>query len=173
MRRALAAGLLLAAVLLLLAVASDLLSISVLWPVALGAALLLAPGHRIAGRLGMFVGGTAAAWLGYALLAGFLPDVRLARGLAVAVPVLLITALAVLPAARTELWAGIVGVAAFGGIYDAAFRASPTAFLSDSVTAWTTLLLTVSLGAAVGLAARLAAAPPTVEPATAPVTEVA
>jgi hypothetical protein len=44
------------------------------------------------------------------------------------------------------MWAGFVGVATMLGSYETTFAATPTSFVSDSMTAVTTSLLAASLG---------------------------
>jgi hypothetical protein len=155
MRRALTGGLMLAVVVVLVALLGSALHLSVLWPIVLGAAVLLVPGDHTAGRLVMLIAGAVAAWMGYALRAAVLPDLPISLGLAVAVPVLLVAVLAAATAGRLPLWAGLAGLAGFSGVYDAAFRANPTGFVADSLTAMTALLLAVALGAAAGVGARM------------------
>jgi hypothetical protein len=153
MRRTLLAGLLLAVLVVLLAAAGDLLSLAVTWPVLLGAAVALVPGTGIAGRIGALLVGALAGWIAYALRAAVLPDLGVSVGISLAIAVLVVTAAAVASVERLPLWAGLTGVAAFAGLYDAAYRASPTDFLAQSTVALTTLLLAVALGAAGGMLA--------------------
>jgi hypothetical protein len=87
-----------------------------------------------------------AAWLGYALRAGVLPDIPMGRAIAAVVVVALVTAVAVATANRLPMWAGFVGVATLLGSYETTFAATPTSFVSDSMTAVTTSLLAASLG---------------------------
>jgi hypothetical protein len=113
---------------------------------AAGAVLGLVPDRSPAARLGGFVGGFAAAWLGYALRAGVLPDIPMGRAIAAVVVVSIVTATATATANRLPMWAGFVGVATLLGSYETTFAATPTSFVSDSMTAVTTSLLAVSLG---------------------------
>jgi hypothetical protein len=113
---------------------------------AAGAVLGLVPDRSPAARLGGFVGGFAAAWLGYALRAGVLPDIPMGRAIAVVIVVSIVTAIATATANRLPLWAGFVGIATLLGSYETTFAATPTSFVSDSMTAVTTSLLAVSLG---------------------------
>jgi hypothetical protein len=113
---------------------------------AAGAVLGLVPDRSPAARLVGFLAGFAAAWLGYALRAGVLPDIPMGRAIAAVVVVALVTAVAVASANRFPMWAGFVGVATMLGSYETTFAATPTSFVSDSMTAVTTSLLAASLG---------------------------
>jgi hypothetical protein len=113
---------------------------------AAGAVLGLVPDRSPVARLGGFLTGFAAAWLGYALRAGVLPDIPLGRAIAAVVVVAIVTIVATVSANRLPMWAGFVGVAALLGSYETTFAATPTSFVSDSMTAVTTSLLAASVG---------------------------
>jgi hypothetical protein len=113
---------------------------------AAGAVLGLVPGSLPVARLGGFLTGFGAAWIGYALRAGFLPDIPMGRAIAAVVVVALITAVAVVSADRLPMWAGFLGAATLLGSYETTFAATPTQFVSDSMTAVTTSLLAAALG---------------------------
>jgi hypothetical protein len=113
---------------------------------ALGAVLGLVPDRTVVGRTGGFLAGFAAAWVGYALRAGVFPDVPLGRALASVIVVSAITAVAVASAGRLPLWSGLVGAGALLGAYETTFVTTPTGFLSDSMTAATTVLVSAALG---------------------------
>lgn len=113
---------------------------------AAGAVLGLVPDRLPAARLGGFLTGFAAAWIGYALRAGVLPDIPMGRAIAAVVVVAVITAVAVATANRLPLWAGFLGAATLLGSYETTFAATPTDFVSDSMTAVTTSLLAAALG---------------------------
>jgi hypothetical protein len=113
---------------------------------AAGAVLGLVPDRLPAARLGGFLTGFLATWLGYALRAGMLPDNPMGRAIAAVVVVALITAVAVATANRLPLWAGFLGAAMLLGSYETTFAATPTEFVSDSMTAVTTSLLAAALG---------------------------
>jgi hypothetical protein len=113
---------------------------------AAGAVLGLVPDRLPAARLGGFLTGFGAAWIGYALRAGFLPDIPMGRAIAAVVVVALITAVAVASANRLPMWAGFLGAATLLGSYETTFAATPTDFVSDSMTAVTTSLLAAALG---------------------------
>jgi len=113
---------------------------------AVGAVLGLVP-HRPAGwRAAAFAVGFADAWLGYALRAGALPDIPMGRALATFIVLIVLTAVVTISGARLPLWAGLLGIAAFAGGYEAQFTASPTTFLTDSLTAATTIAFAVAVG---------------------------
>jgi hypothetical protein len=90
--------------------------------------------------------GFAAAWLGYLLRAGVLPDVPMGRAIAAVAVVGVITAVSAATAARLPLWSGLVGAGALLGAYETTFLTTPTGFLSDSLTAATTVLVAAGLG---------------------------
>ena len=113
---------------------------------AAGAVLGLVPDRLPAARLGGFLTGFAAAWLGYALRAGVLPDIPMGRAIAAVIVVGIITVVAVVTADRLPMWAGFLGSAVLLGSYETTFAATPTSFVSDSMTAVTTSLLAVALG---------------------------
>jgi hypothetical protein len=134
---------------------------------ALGAVVGLVPDRTVAGRTGAFLTGFASAWVGYALRAGVFPDVPLGRALAAVIVVSVITAVAAASAGRLPLWSGLVGAGALLGAYETTFVTTPTGFLTDSMTAATTVLVAAGLGLLVastveGLMAPATAATPTV-----------
>ncbi|MDT7539447.1 MAG: hypothetical protein QOI82_3032 [Actinomycetota bacterium] len=133
---------------------------------AAGAVLGLVPDRMPAARLGGFLTGFAAAWLGYALRAGVLPDIPMGRAIAAVVVVGIITAVAVATGNRLPMWSGFLGSAALLGSYETTFASTPTSFVSDSMTAVTTSLLAVALGflIAVLLAEGRDAEPPAEQP---------
>lgn len=129
---------------------------------AAGAVLGLVPDRLPAARLGGFLTGFLAAWVGYALRAGMLPDIPMGRAIAAVVVVVVITAVAVVTANRLPLWSGFLGAATLLGSYETTFAATPTSFVSDSMTAVTTSLLAAALGFLITvLAEPVAAATPT------------
>lgn len=112
---------------------------------AAGAVVALVPDRSPGERAGAFLLGLLAAWGGFALRAGVLPDVPLGRALSVVAVVALVTAVATATAGRLPLWAGFVGVATFAGAYTAAYVADPPAFATESVTALTSVLLAAAV----------------------------
>ena len=123
--------------------------------VSVGAVVGLVHEGSVAARTAGFVGGFLSAWIGYALRAGFLPDIPMGRAIAAVVVVGLVTALAVASAGKVPLWSGLLGAGALLGAYETTFRTAPTTFLTDSVTAATTVLLAAALGLLVATAAAL------------------
>jgi hypothetical protein len=113
---------------------------------SLGAVVGLVPDRSVAGRTGAFVLGALAAWLGFALRAGALPDIPMGRAIASVVVVAAITAVAVITAGRLPMWSGLVGAGAMLGAYETTFTTTPTWFVSDSMTAATTVLVSAALG---------------------------
>ena len=113
---------------------------------AAGAVLGLVPDRMAAARLGGFLTGFVSVWIGYALRAGVLPDIPMGHAIAAVVVVVLITAVAVATGNRLPMWAGFLGAATLLGSYETTFAATPTSFVSDSMTAVTTSLLAAALG---------------------------
>lgn len=112
---------------------------------AVGAVLGLVPDRPPAWRAGSFAVGFIAAWLGFALRAGLLPDIPLGRAIATLIVLGLVTVATTVSFGRFPLWAGLLGVAAFSGGYETTFSADPTSFLSDSMTDATTIAIAVAL----------------------------
>src|SRR5689334_21316153 len=73
---------------------------------AAGAVLGLVPDRMAAARLGGFLTGFLATWIGYALRAGVLPDIPMGRAIAAVAVVALITVVSVATANRLPMWAG-------------------------------------------------------------------
>jgi hypothetical protein len=155
MRRTLVTGGLLALFAALLAQFGGSLGLdevrSALLGAAIGAALGLVPGNDSSyGRVVGFVVGFALAWIGYALRAGLLPDSGSGRALAAFLVIAVLTGICAATMGWMPLWTGLLGVAAIAGAYEFAFGIDPTAFLSQSVTAATTVLLAAAVGYLVG-----------------------
>lgn len=144
--RILIRGAVLALVAVVLALAGDALGISTLWPVLLAAAVGLAAVPLSIPRGGAFVAGAVVGWVAMAVQAALLPDTAAARAIVIAVGVLLITGIAAATADLVPLWAGLAGYAAFAGLYEPVFAASPTTFVADSLSALVTVLLASALG---------------------------
>jgi hypothetical protein len=147
--RTLICGVVLALLAAVVAVTGSALGITTLWPLLLGAAVGFAAVPVSLGRVSAFVLGAVVSWVAMALRAGFLPDLPASRAIVVAGAVLLLAVVAAVTANRAPLWAGLVGYAAFAGLYEPLYAATPTAFLTESPTA----LLTVLLAGAIGVAA--------------------
>lgn len=155
MHRAILGGFLLALLMIALAAASNLLALNLIWPALLAGALVLAPGRAHAGRVSAFLVGGAAGWVGYLLRVTLLPDLTVTPGLALAAAVLVVTAVAAVTSDRLPLWSAAVGVAAFSGVYEATFRATPTLFASQSLVALTTFVAAGAVGTLAGLGVRV------------------
>jgi hypothetical protein len=97
-------------------------------------------------RLGGFVGGFIAAWIGYAVRAALLPDSAGGRAVAVGLVVLLCVGLTAATMNRLPLWTTLLGTAALTGAYEFSYAAAPPEMASTSVSAATTLLLNVAVG---------------------------
>ena len=113
---------------------------------AIGAVLALVPDRSPAARLGGFLGGFLAAWIGYLVRAALLPDTAGGRAAAMVLVVVLCVAIAALSFDRVPLWATLLGAAAMAGGYETAFAAAPSEVVDTSMTAVTTILLTVGVG---------------------------
>src|SRR5690242_10937309 len=113
---------------------------------AVGAVLGLVPDRTPAARAGAFTVGFAAAWAGFALRAGLLPDIPLGRAIATAAVLAAVTAAVAISVGRLPLWAALLGVAAFSGGYETTFSTNPAGFVADSMTDATTIALAVGLG---------------------------
>jgi hypothetical protein len=115
----------------------------------LGAVVGLVPHRSGLERLGGFAVGFLAAWIGYALRAGVLPDIPVGKGLAAVVVVSLVTAVAVASRDRLPLWSGLLGAGALVGAYETTYLASPPDFIAESTAVATALLLAAAFGYAV------------------------
>jgi hypothetical protein len=113
---------------------------------AVGAVLGLVPDRAPAWRAGSFAVGFVAAWAGFAIRAGLMPDIPLGRAIATTIVLLVVTAATTASLGRLPLWAGLIGVAAFSGGYETTFSTNPTAFVQDSMTDATTIAFAVALG---------------------------
>jgi len=114
--------------------------------VAMGAIVALVPDRSAAGRLVGFATGFAAAFIGYLVRAGVLPDSLGGRIITVA----LILGICVLVAGAAHrfvpLWATLLGAAAVVGAYEYSYTAAPPEVLSTSITTVTSLLMTSAIG---------------------------
>jgi hypothetical protein len=124
---------------------ADFLRVALLG-IALGAVLGLVPHRSAVERVGGFAAGFVAAWLGYLLRAGVLPDIPMGRAIAAVIVISLITAVATATADRIPLWAGLLGAGALVGAYEAAYVATPSEVGSESAAAATAVLLAVAFG---------------------------
>ena len=139
-----------------------------------GAVVGLIPDRAVGARMTGFVAGFAAAWVGYALRAGFLPDIPMGRAIAASAVIGLVTAVATATSGRVPLWSGLIGAGALVGAYESTFAATPTAFVADSMTAATSVLLACALGLLLTstLSGLSSSAPPAVEGKDVPLDEL-
>ena len=87
-----------------------------------------------------------AALVGFVLRAAVLPDSAGGRAVAVAIVVLLCTAVAVLTFQRIALWAPLLGAAVFAGAYERVYAAAPPELPETSVSTLTAVLVSVAVG---------------------------
>jgi hypothetical protein len=113
---------------------------------AVGAVLGLVPDRAPGWRAGSFAVGFVAAWGGYAIRAGLMPDIPLGRAIATVIVLVAVTLVTTVSFGRLPLWAGLLGVAAFSGGYETTYSANPSGFVQDSLTDATTIALAVALG---------------------------
>jgi hypothetical protein len=150
MRATLLAGVTLAVaavLVVLLSAALDLELESVaLLGAALGAVVALVPDRTPLARLGGFAAGFVAAWIGYAVRAGFLPDTAGGRAAAVGLVILLCVGVTAATVDRLPLWSTLLGTAGLAGAYELTYAAAPPELLSTSLSTGTTLLLNVAVG---------------------------
>jgi hypothetical protein len=113
---------------------------------ALGAVVALVPDRTPWVRLGGFIGGFVAAWIGYAVRALLLPDSAGGRAVAVGLVVVLCVGLTAASMDRLPLWTTLLGTAGLTGAYEFTYAAAPPEMASTSVSTATTLLLNVAVG---------------------------
>ncbi len=149
MLRILLAGLALAVLAGVLVAYGDALGLDLqlyaLFGLATGAAVGLASGHPIAKALGFFVG-FVVAFAAYGLRAAVLPDTSTGRAISAVLVVLVLTAIAAPLRSRSFFVAEFLGVAALAGAYETTFNTLPSAFLTTSFVAATTVLFAAALG---------------------------
>ena len=114
--------------------------------VAVGAIVALVPDRAPLMRLLGFIGGLVAAWIGYFLRAGLLPDSTGGRAVAITIVLVLVVAVAVVSMDRIPLWSSLLGAAALAGAYEYTYAAAPPEVASTSVSAVTALLFTAAVG---------------------------
>jgi hypothetical protein len=113
---------------------------------AIGAVIALVPDRSPLMRIVGFLGGFAAAWIGFLLRAGMLPDTTSGRAVAIAVVVVLCVAIAAGSFNRVPLWATLLGAATMAGGYESIYELAPSEVVETSMTAVTTILFTVAVG---------------------------
>lgn len=150
MRKTLLVGLVLtlaAVAVVLVSAAFDLeLEPVALLGVAIGAVVALVPDRTPIMRLAGFAAGFVAAWVGYLLRAGLLPDSAAGRAVAVGVVIVLAVAVSALTFGRVPLWSALLGAAALAGAYEHTYAAAPPEVASTSMSAATVLLFTAAVG---------------------------
>ena len=112
----------------------------------LGAVVALVPDRSTTARLGGFGVGLAAAWLGYVVRAGMLPDTSTGRALTAGLVVLIAVGVCAATWGRLPLWSALVGMAAMTGTYESAYSAAPSLVVDTSLTGVTTALFTAAVG---------------------------
>jgi hypothetical protein len=142
------------------------------WPVLLVAAVAFARPLRPGPVLAVMIG-AMSWWIGMALRAAVLPDATSSLVIAAVVAVGICTVAAAVSRERLPLWAGLIGIALFGAIYEPSFAAEPTMFLSQSVLALASVVVAIGLGTLAAIAADLVAGTSLPRPRTskAPTTE--
>jgi len=132
---------------------------------ASGAVVALVPDRTPLARIGGFLVGFVAAWIGYAVRATTLPDSVSGRAVAVALVVVLCTLVVAATRDRLPLWVTLLGAGTFAGAYELTYVAAPPEMAETSLTTATTLLLTLAAGflaaAATAPVVRAAVAPKT------------
>jgi hypothetical protein len=113
---------------------------------AAGAVLALVPDTTPLARLGGALLGMVASLVGFVLRATVLPDSAGGRAVAVAIVVLLCTAVAVLTFQRIALWAPLLGAAVFAGAYERVYAAAPPELPETSVSTLTAVLVSMAVG---------------------------
>ena len=150
MRRSMIAGLSLAVLAALVISVGELLGFNLehvaLLGGAIGGALGLVPHHFWWGRIAGFLVGFAAAWIGFALRAAFLPDSSNGRAVAAFLVIVICTVVCAVSAGRLPLWSALLGVAAIVGAYEEIYTNAPSQFVAQSPEAGTTVLLAAALG---------------------------
>jgi len=150
MRKTLLVGMVLVVAAVLVVMVSAALDLEldsvVLLGIAAGAVLALVPDRAPLARLAGFFGGFVAAWIGYLLRAGVLPDSAGGRAVAVAIVIALAVVLAAASLGRVPLWSTLLGAGALAGAYEYTYAAAPPEVMATSVSAATALLLTVAVG---------------------------
>ena len=113
---------------------------------AIGAVVALVPDRTPLMRLVGFLAGFVSAWIAYLVRAAVLPDTTSGRAMAMVLVVVLCVAVAALSFNRVPLWATLLGAAAMAGGYESSFATAPSEVVDTSMTAVTTILLTVGVG---------------------------
>jgi hypothetical protein len=136
----------------------DLVHVTVLG-LAIGAIAVLVDDSTLATRMVGLAVGTVVAWVCFGLRAGFLPDTDGGRAVAFAATFAVVAVVAGVSAGRVSLWSQLLGVVAMTGAYEYTFAANPPLFTTESLTAVTSVLLTVMVGLVVTTATSARTAP--------------
>ncbi|HEX9765242.1 MAG TPA: hypothetical protein VGA36_00665 [Nitriliruptorales bacterium] len=136
----------------LVIVAGTTLGVEAPWSLLLVTGVALAP-RLTPGTIVSLLVGAAAWWGAMGLRAGVLPDTTSAEILATLAAVSIVTGLAAVSGDRVPLWAGLVGIGAFAGLYEPQFAANPTLFLTESTVALASIGVATSIAAIAGVAA--------------------
>ena len=135
---------------ILVVVVSDLFDLelqsTVLLGVAVGAIVALVPDRSPLMRLAGFLGGFAAAWVGYLVEAGYIPDSLPGKALSVALVLVLCVVIAGASGDRVPLWSTLLGAVAMAGAYEYTFNAAIPEVKTTSVSSATELLMTAAVG---------------------------
>lgn len=118
-----------------------------------GAVLALVPDRTPVVRVGGFAVGFLATWVAYVARAAVLPDSTAGRAVALGLAVAVVVAATLL--LKLPVWAGLLGVAALSGGYEAAFTLAPAEVVDTSMDAVTALLLVLGIGFLAGAATSL------------------
>jgi hypothetical protein len=150
MRKSLLVGGVLIVAAVVVVVLSDLFDLKLesaaLLGLAVGAVVALVPDSRPGLRLAGFAAGIVAAWIGYLVRAGFLPDSVAGRAVSIVLVLGLCVAIAAVSAGRVPLWSTLLGAAALVGAFEHSYSAAPPEVMSTSVSAVTSLLMTAAIG---------------------------
>ena len=150
MRKTLLVGGILIVAAVVVVVLSDLFDLRLesvaLLGLAVGAVVALVPDQSPAMRLIGFAAGLVAAWVGYLVRAGFLPDSVAGRAVSIVIVLAICVIVAAATSGRIPLWAPLLGAAAMVGAYEYTYAAAPPEVTSTSVSAVTALLMTAATG---------------------------
>ena len=113
---------------------------------ALGGVVGLVQDRTPAMRATGFLIGLFVAWLGFAVRALYLPDSASGRAVAAVAVVAVCVAFTAGSADRIPLWTLLLGAAAMVAVYEETYTADSPAFLAQSPTAATGVLLAAGIG---------------------------
>lgn len=136
----------------------DLVHVTVLG-LAVGAIAVLVDDASLVSRLVGLVLGTVVAWVAFGVRAGLLPDSDAGRAVSFFSVFAVVAIIAGLSMGRVSLWSQLLGVVAMTGAYEYTFAANPPLFTTESLTAVTSVLLTVMVGLVVTTATSARTAP--------------